>query len=91
MPFSEETICAFFSRWDNYVELSLEDIIERIGPFTQYDDWDWGREVYDWKRPNLRIRVVMRGGYVKAVEELDPQDNSRYGTTLRVLWGDVSP
>jgi hypothetical protein len=33
----------------------------------------------------------MRGGYVKAVEELDPQDNSRYGTTLRVLWGDVSP
>lgn len=91
MPFSEETICAFFSRWDNYVELSLEDIIERIGPFSQYDYWDWGREVYDWKRPNLRIRVVMRGGYVKAVEELDPQDNSRYGTTLRVLWGDVSP
>lgn len=82
---------AFFNDPSNYAGVQLEEALRRLGPPTQYDDWDWGRIVYDWQRPSCRYILITRGGYVKAAEELDACDTSRFGTTVRVIWGDASP
>jgi hypothetical protein len=88
---SDEDIRQFFSKHENYVGIAMSQIFHAIGKPTETDDWDWGRLVYDWQRPTLRYQLVTRGGHVICAEELDPNDTSRFGKTLRVLWGDSSP
>lgn len=88
---SDSDLHAFFNNPINYIGVNIDDIIAKLGPPTGYDDWDWGRFVYDWQSLNCRYSIVTRGGYVKAVEELDARDSSRFGTTVRLIWGDTGP
>jgi hypothetical protein len=88
---TEDEIRLFFASTSNFVSVPIDDIFSILGRPLEYDDWDWGRLVYEWKRPALRMRVITRGGVVMYVAELDPQDTSRYGTTLVEIWGDPSP
>ena len=91
MSSQESELRAFFADPTNYAHKPIEDVVRSLGPATYNDDWDWGRYIYGWEQPNLRFIVVTRGGYVTAAEELDPHDTTRFGTTLRVLWGNSSP
>jgi hypothetical protein len=87
---TEAQIRAFFADTANFVNVPVEEIFAVLGRPLEYDDWDWGRLSYEWNRPSLRMRMVTRGGGVLCVEELDPRDTSRFGTTLVTIWGDAS-
>ena len=82
-------IRAFFANPDNFVEIPIEAIFASLGKPGEADDW--GRLVYDWVRPTLRLRIITRGGVVMSVQELDPKDDSRFGTVLVNIWGNSSP
>lgn len=88
---TEAEIRAFFANPENFAETSIEHIFSALGKPAEHDDWDWGRLVYEWERPTLRLRVITRGSTVICVDELDPKDNSRFGTVLVNIWGDSSP
>jgi hypothetical protein len=88
---TEDEIRRFFANTSNFVNVPIEDIFAILGRPLEYDDWDWGRLAYEWKRPTLRMRMIARGGVAMYVAELDPQDTSRYGATLVEIWGDPSP
>lgn len=88
---TEAEIRAFFANPDNFVEIPIEAIFASLGKPGEPDDWDWGRLVYDWVRPTLRLRIITRGGVVMSVQELDPKDDSRFGTVLANIWGNSSP
>lgn len=88
---TEAEIRAFFANPENFAETSIEHIFSALGKPAEHDDWDWGRLVYEWERPTLRLRVITRGSTVICVDELDPKDNSRFGTVFVNIWGDSSP
>jgi hypothetical protein len=88
---SEQEIRSFFDVPDNFRHVQLEVIFAKIGQPLEYDDWDWGRITYEWIAPGVRMRIVSRGGYAICVEELDPNDTSRFGTALRIVWESSSP
>ena len=77
---------AFFKDSKNFVAVPLDAVVASVGPAQAYDDWDWGRCVYEWKNDCFRIRMVTRGGYASSVEFLDPKDGSRFGTVLETVW-----
>ncbi|KRG71752.1 hypothetical protein ABB29_02800 [Pseudoxanthomonas dokdonensis] len=83
---SKEQLLAFFSQPENYADASVYDLPSPIRRFDQDDDWDWGRRIYYWVRPGLRLRVRTDSGRITCVELLDPEDHSRSGTTIATLW-----
>lgn len=78
----------FFRDSANFVGVPIERIFAQVGHPRDYDDWDWGRVVYDWHTARSRIRLITRGGYAICVQFLDPTDNSRFGTELETVWED---
>ncbi|MFT4247464.1 MAG: hypothetical protein QM581_05405 [Pseudomonas sp.] len=76
---------AFFAVTSNYEGRHVDQLVSVIGPWSAYDDWDWGRVVYEWIRPGLRIRVATQAGHVRVVARLDPNDRSRFGTVVQTL------
>ncbi|WP_374581148.1 hypothetical protein [Pseudoduganella sp.] len=76
----------FFRDPANFVGVPIERIFAQVGRPLDYDDWDWGRLVYDWRTARSRIRLVTRGGYAICVQFLDPADKSRFGTELETVW-----
>lgn len=86
MDASAEKLANFFRSPENFVSVPLQCIFKYIGEPSEYDDWDWGRLVYEWKDKCLRVRAVTRGGYVIAVEFLDPRDERRFGTVIETVW-----
>ena len=75
----------FFRDPENCRGKNIDDIISVVGPWSDHDDWDWGRFIYDWQRPGLRVRVGTRSNSVRTVEFLAPEDTSRFGTVQEVI------
>lgn len=85
---AEVTGAEILRHFENAQSLKFQPIsatVDKIGPWDEYDDWDWGRLIFEWRRPNLRVMVSTQGGYIRKVVLLDPSDMSRFGTTPRIL------
>jgi hypothetical protein len=81
-----ESVEHFFRNSVNFVDVPLDRIFEQVGRPLTYDDWDWGRYVYDWRTEHCRIRAITRGGFVIAVLVLDPDDSSPFATERETIW-----
>jgi hypothetical protein len=83
---SADTIRSFFRDPSNFANAHIDEVVSRIGPWKIYDDWDWGRLVYEWRGVDLRVRAVTQSGYIACVEFLDPRDESREGDVVETVW-----
>lgn len=83
---STKLLESYFRDPTNYANRPIDDVFEHVGAPNEPDDWDWGRLVYEWRGHKLRVRVVTRGGTIICVDLLDPNDGSRFGTTIETLW-----
>jgi hypothetical protein len=63
----------------------IDDVVADVGTWNQYDDWDWGRVVYEWKRPGLRVSVATQSGSIRKVAFLSQNDASRFGTIQEAI------
>ena len=84
---NKTTLLDFFRNPDNFSDKDIETITKIIGPWDCYDDWDWGRVPYEWRRKDLRLVVMTQGGCINSVMLLDPNDLSRFDSAvIEVLW-----
>lgn len=63
----------------------ISETVACLGPWDSYDDWDWGRVIYEWKRPGLRVMVMTQSDYIRKVAVLDPKDGTRFGKIEKLL------
>lgn len=76
----------FFGDASNYRHGNhINQIAATIGPWDSCDDWDWGRVMYEWVRPGLRVAVGTDSGLIRTVHFLDPLNSSRYGTVVKTV------
>lgn len=75
----------FFENEENFSGLSARDIAEIVGPWQEYDDWDWGRFLYEWIRPNLCVRLKYKSSTLVMVEFCDPWHRTRFGPR-EIIW-----
>ena len=80
-----EEIQAYFANAERLRFQPIEETVACIGEWDNYDDWDWGRIVYDWRRPTIRVMVLTQSGSIRKILLLDPADDSRFGIELKVL------
>lgn len=81
------TLLDFFRNSDNFADKDIETIMQAIGRWDCHDDWDWGRELYEWRRKDLRLVVMTQGGSVDSVRLLNPNDLSRFNSAvIEILW-----
>jgi hypothetical protein len=85
-PLTAEALVNYFRNPDNYALQDIKKLVGDVGQWQEYDDWDWGRFVYEWRRPNLRVRVITQSDCVRCVELLAPTDISRMGSCLEIIW-----
>jgi hypothetical protein len=83
---SAEQLRAFFREPANFANRPVDELFAALGPSHQYDDWDWGRLVYDWRHPEACFRVVTQAGRVMSVYLLEFDDTSRFGTGIETVW-----
>ncbi|MFL9923469.1 hypothetical protein PQR62_04275 [Herbaspirillum lusitanum] len=88
---SSQELEGFFGDRSNYADQPMEKLFARIGCPAQHDDWDWGRRVYLWESPAMRVRVIERGGKVICAQLLDPAGGERFESPLQTLWGNPDP
>jgi hypothetical protein len=81
-----DALTKYFRNPENYAQQNIEKLTADIGQWQSYDDWDWGRLIYEWHRQNFRVRVTAQSGCVNCVELLDASDKSRFGTMLETIW-----
>ena len=81
---SDRQLETFFRDAENfYAGMRVSAIIYAIGPFDFEADWDFGRWVYEWRRPSMRICVITRSAYVEVIEFTNEHSAGR---TAEVLW-----
>lgn len=80
-----DEILAYFQNAQALKYQPISETVARIGLWDASDDWDWGRFVYEWRRPKLRMMVMTQSGSIRKIELLDPLDTSRFGTTQQCL------
>lgn len=76
---------AFIARAADFDGAHVDRVVAALGPWTAADDWDWGRIAYEWRHPELRLRVLTQSQHVHVIELLDPRDCSRFGPVLETL------
>jgi hypothetical protein len=82
---SEEQVRKFFLRPDNFAGRDISHVIGALGRWQDYDDWDWGRFIYWWERPNLYVRVETKSNKIRRVDFFDPKNASDLATG-KVVW-----
>jgi hypothetical protein len=83
---SAEQLRTFFQDPANFAARSIEQIASAVGPWQEYDDWDWGRLVHVWRRPNLCVRVLSKNGVLNYVGFRNPKNLSRSGVDDEIVW-----
>jgi hypothetical protein len=83
---STETLKTFFGTPANFANRYIDELVDEIGPWQHYDNWDLGRFIYEWDCAEVRIRVITQSDYVACVEFLDPGDPGRFGTVVETVW-----
>lgn len=82
---SADEIRAYFKDAARLRDTPINATAAQLGPWDAYDDWDWGRQIYEWNRRGLRVMVSTQGGQICKVALLDPTDSSRFGTVQESL------
>lgn len=84
---TDEALEAYFRNTSNFhAGMRTQDIVKVMGDFDEYDDWDWGRLVYEWRRPHFRVRVCTDADAVVVVEALSPTTLGRFDSAVEELW-----
>ena len=83
---SGEVAEIYFRGVKNLAERRIQDIFKLLGEPLDYDDWDLGRLVYDWRSAERCVRVFTKNDWVTAVHLMDPVNTPRCGEALEVLW-----
>ncbi len=69
----------FYGKWIN-------EIFQILGEPQDYDDWDFGRRVYNWRSAYRCLRIHTEGDSVVAVYLMDPVNTPRWGEAIEVIW-----
>ena len=83
---SAEVAEIYFRGVKNLAERPLDDVFQLLGMPVDYDDWDLGRVVYEWRSAQRCVRAHTRHDRVNAVYLVDPVDTPRFGEALEVIF-----
>lgn len=81
----DDELMAYFRDAPRLRYQHIDTVVADIGRWYADDDWDWGRRIYEWRSKGVRIMVCTQSDYIRKVILLDPNDKSRFGTTLEIL------
>jgi hypothetical protein len=75
---STERLRTFFSDPVNFRDKSIDELVQELGIWQGYDDWDWGRFFYTWRRRGFCVTVATQGSSIRYVVFANPRDE--YGS-----------
>jgi hypothetical protein len=83
---TEDELLRFFDDRANFAERQIAEIELVLGPWSDCDDWDWGRLMYDWDSGGLRVRVRTKNDIVVCVDYYKRGRGARFDVPDQTIW-----